>query len=240
MQLIERKEARAFNGETGLAFDLDTKALNDQGEFEGYASTFGNVDRGGDICVQGCFTESLQKRPAGKVKMLYQHDTSRLCGVWTEMSEDSRGLYVKGRLLLTTQDGKETYELMRAGALDAMSIGYRTLLDEIDRTTGVRKIMKADLLEVSLVTFPMNERATVSAVKSTVAFSTQDWRDIEAALRDEGLSRADAVKAVSGFKTWLHRDGGGPEQGLRDGAASANDDTHTLLALRRLAAALRG
>jgi HK97 family phage prohead protease len=235
---IERKDTGAFRGETGHAFDLDIKAFNDQGEFEGYASTFGNVDRGGDICVAGCFAESLQKRPASKVKMLLHHDTRRICGTWAELVEDSKGLLARGRLLLTTDDGKNTYELMRAGALDAMSIGYRTLVDEIDRQTGVRKIVKADLMEVSLVTFPMNERATVNTVKSARDFTTQDWRDIEAALRDEGLSRADAVKAVSGLKTWLQRDAGEPNTGPRDEAPSAA--TAALLALRRLEAAIRG
>lgn len=237
MQLLEIKEG-AFSGETGHAFDLDLKALTEQGEFEGYASTFGNVDRGGDIVMPGCFAESLQKRPAGKVKMLLHHDTRRICGTWAEMVEDGKGLKVKGKLLLTTQDGKETYELMRAGALDAMSIGYRTLTDEIDRTTGVRKILKADLMEVSLVTFPMNERCTVGAVKNTLELSAEELRDLEATLRDEGLSRTDAATAISGLKTWLQRDAGGPKKGQRDAGASA--DTETLLAIRRLTAALRG
>lgn len=281
MLKTERKEAGAFNGETGLPFDLDIKGLTDQGEFEGYASTFGNIDQGGDICVQGCFAESLAKRPASKVKMLLHHDTRRICGTWSEMVEDPRGLKVKGRLLLTTTDGRETYELMRAGALGAMSIGFRTLVDEIDRTSGVRKILKADLMEVSIVTFPMNERAAISSVKSSSAdlanatkwlakaiklheghmdgsvptsdasqktmmdmmrrsyalltgdsadtggmkgaqdFTTQDYREIEASLRDAGLSRADAVKAVSGLKAWFQRDAGEPDQLLRDEAASA-------------------
>lgn len=237
MRMLELKDS-AFSGETGHAFDLDIKALNEQGEFEGYASTFGNVDRVGDICVAGCFAESLQKRPASKVKMLLHHDTRRICGTWVSLEEDSRGLKAKGKLLLTTQDGKETYELMRAGALDALSIGYRTLVDEIDRTTGVRKIVKADLMEVSVVTFPANERATIGAVKSALNFTAQDWREIEAALRDEGLSRADAVKAVSGLKSWLQRDAGGSEHAPRDEAQPA--DTATLLALRKLQAAFRG
>lgn len=220
LKLLERKEA-AVSRETGLELDIDTKALTDQGEFEGYASIFGNVDRGGDIVVSGAFAESLRARPAGKVKMLLHHDSRRICGVWTEIAEDSRGLRVKGRLLLTTQDGKETYELMRAGALDAMSIGYRTLLDEIDRTTNVRKLLKVDLREVSIVTFPMNDRCTVGSVKSGLDLTTKDWREIEAALRDEGLSRADAVKAVSGFKGWLQREAGVPDQGPRDEASPA-------------------
>ena len=221
LKLLERKEA-AVSRETGLELDIDTKALTDQGEFEGYASIFGNVDRGGDIVVAGAFAESLRARPAGKVKMLLHHDSRRICGVWSEIAEDSRGLRVKGRLLLTTQDGKETYELMRAGALDAMSIGYRTLLDEIDRTTNVRKLLKVDLREVSIVTFPMNERCTVGAVKTQLSLSSDDLRELEAALRDEGLSRTDAVTAVSGFKAWLQRDAGEPDRDQRDAVTPAD------------------
>jgi hypothetical protein len=141
--------------------------------------------------------------------------------VWTSLVEDGRGLACKGQLLLTTGSGRDTYELMKAGALDGLSIGYRTLVDEIDRTSGVRTIKELDLLEGSVVTFPMNEQATVSVVKTAREFNTQDWRDIEAALRDEGLSRADAVKAVSGLKTWLQRDAGGPVHEPRDAVSPA-------------------
>lgn len=221
MRMLERKDAGVKFETAHAAFELDTKSLTDQGEFEGYGSTFGNTDLGGDICVSGCFAESLQKRPASKVKMLLHHDSRRPCGAWTSITEDGRGLNVKGKLLLSTVDGRETYEFMRAGVLDAMSIGYRTLSDEIDRSGGARKILKADLMEVSIVTFPMNERATISGVKSASDFTTQDWREIEASLRDAGLSRADAVKAVSGLKAWFQRDAGEPDQLLRDEAASA-------------------
>lgn len=214
---LERKESSAlFRGDFGRALELEVKELSAEGEFEGYASTFGNVDQGADVMLPGAFTASLRKRPPGKIKMLLQHDVRRPCGVWTGMEEDGKGLKVKGRLLLSIQDGKETYELMRAGALDAMSIGYRVVTDEYDRASGVRKLKEVDLMEVSIVTFPMNERALVSGMKTTADFSAQDWRDLEAALRDEGLSRADAVKAVSGFKTWFRRDAGAPEQGPRD------------------------
>lgn len=239
MRGFHRKDG-AFRGDHGHPLDLDLKGLTDQGEFEGYASTFGNMDQAGEICVAGCFAESLARRPASKVKMLLHHDTRRICGVWKEMAEDGRGLRVKGQLLLTTQDGRETYELMRAGALDAMSIGFRTLKDEIDRGSGVRKLITLDLFEVSIVTFPMNTRAGISTVKAEEVpqFTVEQWRGMEAALRDEGLSRADAVKAVSGFKKYLLRDAEGPNDGARDEQPTA--DTETVLALRRLAAAFRG
>lgn len=213
MLLRERKDATEFKGEFGGALDFDLKELTTEGEFEGYASTFGNVDQGRDIVEMGAFTKSLSRRPAKKVKMLLYHDTRRPCGVWDSIVEDGKGLKVKGRVLLSTRDGKDAYELMRAGALDAMSIGYRTLTDEYDRTANVRRLKELDLFEVSIVSFPMNERATIGAVKQTL--SPQQLRELEAALRDGGLSRTDAVKAISGFKTWLQRDAGG-QGGPRD------------------------
>ena len=186
----------------------------------------------------GAFIESLKQRPAANVKMLLHHNPTRLVGVFTDIREDRRGLKVKGQLLLKIQDGVDTLELMRVGALDALSIGYRTLKDEIDRVTGIRRLLKLLLMEVSLVTFPMNDRATISRVKSLADMTTEEWRELEATLRDEGLSRAVAVKAVSGLKVWLQRDAGGPDTGRRDDASAVN--TETLLALRRLTASLRG
>lgn len=221
MLKLERKDG-AFKGEFGSPFTLDVKELTAEGEFECYLSTFGNVDRGNDIVMPGAFTESLRKRPATKVKMLLHHDTRRLPGVWTAMEEDQKGLKARGRLLLSTQDGRETYELMRAGALDATSIGYRTITEEYDRNSGTRKLHAVDLMEGSIVTFPMNEKATIGKVKGADSYTTQDWRDIEAALRDGGLSRTDAVKAVSGFKNWLQRDAGAPDQDPRDEVSSGD------------------
>jgi HK97 family phage prohead protease len=236
--LLQRKDGAAFKGEVGHALDLDVKDLTTEGEFEGYASTFGNVDQGSDIVVSGAFAESLRKRPAPKVKMLLYHDTRRPCGVWSEMVEDSKGLKVRGRLLLSTDDGKNAYELMRAGALDAMSIGYRVLTEEYDRQTGVRKLLAVDLMEVSVVTFPMNERATISTVKTGVSLTNQDLRELEAVLRDGGLSRTDAVKAISGFKTWLQRDAAAPGEGPRD-EVSPGDLAAVRAAFEGLAARIR-
>lgn len=223
----ELKEG-AFKGETGEALELDLKELSTEGEFEGYASTFGNVDRGCDIVEAGAFAASLRKRVAKKVKMLLHHDTRRLCGVWDSMAEDGKGLKVKGRLLLSTQDGKETYELMRAGALDAMSIGYRTLTEEYDRTSGVRRLKEVDLLEVSIVTFPMNERATISGVKDG---KLPTIRELERTLmREAGLSAVQAKALLGGGYKSL-------EAAARDAGVS---DDEGFAALKQLEAVLRG
>jgi len=151
--------------ESGFALELDTKAVSDGGEFEGYASLWGKVDLGRDVVRKGAFTKSLTKRPANKVKMLRQHFMDEPIGVWLAISEDSKGLHVKGRLIRETSKGAETYALMKEGALDGLSIGYRTLKDTIDRQKGLRYLDEVDLREISIVTFPMLPDATVSAVK---------------------------------------------------------------------------
>ena len=138
----------------------------DDGEFSGYASTFNNEDLGKEIVMPGAFAKSLQRRPAGKVKMLRQHDSSEPIGIWLDLAEDSRGLKARGKLILDTTKGRETHALMKAGALDGLSIGFRTLKDRYDRQKGVRFLEELDLPEISVVTFGMNPRATVSAVKS--------------------------------------------------------------------------
>lgn len=213
----------------GLA--LDAKALTEDGEFEGYASTFGNVDNGGDIVMPGAFLGSLGKRPAAKVKMLRDHDMRRMCGVWLEAREDGRGLRVKGKLILDLQEGRETYALMKAGALDSLSIGYRTLGEEYERDRdgrrSIRKITKADLMEVSIVPFPMNEDAGIDTVRGASAFRT--IREFEAFLRDEGGFSHTAARQIAerGFKSSDPRD-------EDDGDAGAID------ALRTLARKFRG
>lgn len=160
------KAALGGKGGTMQPITFDTKGVSDEGDFEGYASTFGNVDQCRDIVVAGAFAASLKARPAGKIKVLREHRWDSPIGVLTEAKEDGRGLYVKGRLVLESAMGRETHALMKAGAVDGISIGFRTIRDEIDRAKGVRKLLEIDLREVSIVTFPMNEAATVSAVKA--------------------------------------------------------------------------
>jgi HK97 family phage prohead protease len=129
---------------------------------EGWASTFGNKDLGGDIILPGAFADSLKDR---KPKMLWQHNTDQVIGVWDTATETDQGLYVKGRILDTTL-GNDAYKLAQAGAIDSMSIGYSTIDANTDYDTGIRTLKKLELYEVSLVTFPMNEKATITAVKA--------------------------------------------------------------------------
>jgi HK97 family phage prohead protease len=168
---------------------LEWKA-DDQGTIEGYGSVFDVVDQGGDIIAPGAFRQSLNA--ARKVKMLFQHDPSAVVGVWTSMEEDEKGLRVSGKMLTTVRAGAEAYELVKAGAIDGLSIGYRTI-KSMDRN-GKRVIMQAELWEVSLVTFPMNEMARIDAVKA----SEMPRDEIERLLTlRAGMSRSVARKLLA-------------------------------------------
>ena len=136
------------------------------GLFEGYASLFGVADLGGDVVLAGAFRDSLRKRGADRVKMLWQHDPAEPIGAWLSVEEDTRGLKVKGRLNLDVSRAREILALMREGQVDGLSIGFRTLRATQDRKTGLRHLQKLDLWEISLVTFPMLPQARVTQVKS--------------------------------------------------------------------------
>lgn len=182
-----------------VALELKKEPDHD-GVFEGYASVFGVVDQGMDVVARGAFAKSLGRR---KVKMLWQHDMAQPIGVWDDIYEDERGLFVRGRLLKEVEKGREAMALLRAGAIDSMSIGYRTMESIPEADGRVRKLTEVDLFEISLVTFPMLPDAKVTAVKSIKTI-----RDFERALRDAGFSQNEAKAiAAEGFKGFAdHRD----------------------------------
>jgi uncharacterized protein len=140
------------------------EASTDGTAIEGYASLFGKVDQGGDIVRPGAYLASLKRlSDAGRrVKMLWQHDPTRPIGIWDVVRDDDRGLYVKGRILPDIAQGREAAALVAAGAIDGLSIGYRTVTSERDGK-GRRVLSVLDLWEVSLVTFPMLPDARVGA-----------------------------------------------------------------------------
>lgn len=148
------------------AVELDTKSVLEDGTFTGYAAVFGTRDSGGDIIRKGAFAASLAAVPAGRVKMLWQHAREEPIGVWTSFTEDDHGLKAEGRLILETARGREAHALMKAGALDGLSIGYRTVRASQDGTKNARVLEEIALKEVSLVTFPMHGEATITNVKS--------------------------------------------------------------------------
>lgn len=169
---------------------------------EGYASLFGKADQGGDVVQQGAYAASLAKLSADgrSVKMLWQHDPAQPIGIWDEVREDARGLYVKGRLLTDVARGAEAAALIQAGAIDGLSIGYRTKKAEKD-TSGRRLLNELELWEVSLVTFPMLPDARVGAKSDDPA--DQILRDMAEAF--EGARRAMAGD-TSGRMTSLTQD----------------------------------
>jgi HK97 family phage prohead protease len=183
------------------ALPLEAKSLDD-GVFEGYASLFNREDLGHDVITPGAFRESLASRGAQRIKMLFQHDPAEPIGVWDEIREDTRGLYVRGRLMTAVAKAREVLALMRAGALDGLSIGFKTVKARRDAATGVRRLDKVDLWEISVVTFPMLPGARVESVKTRpFAVSSPTEREFERWLtRDAGLTRMEARAVLrSGF-----------------------------------------
>lgn len=193
---------------------MDFKADDDSRAIEGWASIYDYTDSQKDIVVRGAFARSLKN---GKPVMLWQHKMDCPIGVWDVAEETDKGLLVRGRILDTTA-GDDAYKLAKAGAIKGLSIGYTPKRQEFDRDKGTRKLLEVELHEVSLVTFPANDRAKVTRVKSEGAFMTE--REFEEFLRDVGeLSQKEAKLVVSeGYRALLkHRDGGADElQALRD------------------------
>ncbi len=154
MMELEQKFARFGEGLT----------VADGAVIQGYASLFGRADQGGDVVQAGAYAGSLQKLvTAGRsVKMLWQHDPAQPIGIWDEVREDKQGLFVKGRLLTDVAKGREAAALITAGAIDGLSIGYRTV-KAAKNDKGQRLLRELELWEVSLVTFPMLPNARVAA-----------------------------------------------------------------------------
>ncbi len=144
--------------------ELESDENLDACKIKGYASLFGVPDQSGDIVCPGAYTASLEsKKPIhGSIKMLWQHDPTQPIGVWDVVREDKKGLFVEGRILKEIQAGQEALALLEAGAVDGLSIGYRTLKSSKNRQGG-RDLKQVELWEVSLVTFPMLPEARVTA-----------------------------------------------------------------------------
>ena len=130
--------------------------------FEGYASLFDVADGSGDIVAPGAYARSLRRRPPPRVRMLYQHFAHEPIGVWEEIKEDARGLYVRGRLVEEVQRAREVGALIAQGALNGLSIGFRTLRARRDGAT--RLLLDVELWEISVVTFPLLPGSRVTGI----------------------------------------------------------------------------
>jgi Escherichia/Staphylococcus phage prohead protease len=151
--------------------------IDADGTVEGYASLFGELDQARDMMMRGAFSETLSARGIRRVPMLFQHNPSEPVGIWLELREDHRGLFARGRLIPEVARGRELLSLLRAGAIDGLSIGFRTSKARIDPRTRIRRIYAVDLWEISIVTFPMLAGARVRAVKRSQARTRaeQEW-----------------------------------------------------------------
>lgn len=199
------------------------------GYFKGYAITWDNVDRIGDVAVKGCFEETLRDENK-KIVMNWQHNYDEPIGSYPVMYEDDKGLYVEGRINLGTARGREAYALLKAGDIDGLSIGYSIPEDGWNIKDGIRYLTKVDLYEVSLVSTPCNPQAMVDSVKNNSRITIDDIkacngdpRKLEKALCDKGFSRAAAVMVASA---------------LAKSAATRREDEKKLLDLKRKKLAL--
>ena len=172
--------------------DIEWKMDGDhEGEFFGYAARY-NIDQGGDKIMPGAFDATVKKRGTS-VKLLYQHDTHQPIGTITAIEANNKGLKISAKLLLSVQKGREAYELMKAGILDSMSIGYSLGAKDFSYDGNIRILKQVDVREISVVTFPMNESARINRVK------TDEYREVDFVnfFEEHGiLHGADAITAA--------------------------------------------
>lgn len=140
-------------------------SIDADGTVEGYASLFGELDQARDMVMRGAFAATLAQRGINRIPMLFQHDPSEPIGIWQELREDHRGLFARGRLIPEVARARELLSLLREGAIDGLSIGFRTVKGQIDPKTRIRRLLAVDLWEISIVTFPLLAGARVRAVK---------------------------------------------------------------------------
>ena len=145
-----------------LNCNLQIKSLDEAGKFSGLASVYGNVDLGNEVVMPGAFRKTLQDR-GGEVPVLFAHDMRQPIGLG-KLTDTAAGLQIEGQLVLSVGKAKEAYDLLKARVLRGLSIGYDSVKSDV--ANGARRLLEVKLFEVSLVTVPMNELATVSAVKS--------------------------------------------------------------------------
>jgi HK97 family phage prohead protease len=205
-----------------VAVPFEVKFVGDAktGELAGHGAVYANVDDGGDMFAPGAFALSLKKlQTAGRVPSMYmQHGAilgadPRPVGKWLSITEDDKGLAVKGQLVgLDTETGKYNHALVKEGAMTGLSVGFRPIkVDYPKGATGPRRLIKeADLFEISIVDQPMNALARIGQVKA----EEMTEREMERWLtQDAGFSRSEARVVINqGFKTLMAmRDAGGSE-----------------------------
>lgn len=197
---MRRKDSARAPRKMDITFDV--KQVGDDGTFSGYGSVFEVLDSYREVVKPGAFQKSLADWNAkGKLPpILWNHNSDKPIGIYTLMREDERGLYVEGKLLVDdVQQARETHALLKAGAISGMSIGYRVVKDETDGKSGVRRLLELKLYEVSVVTFPANEAATVTTVKSILEDGQlPSLPEFEKFLREAGFTKSQATAIAGG------------------------------------------
>lgn len=191
-----------------LDVSFDIKAVEDDGFFSGYGSIFGNVDSYREVVKQGAFSKSLNDWQARNrlPPVLWNHNHNEPIGVYTKMEEDESGLYVEGKLLVSeVQRAREIHALMKAGAIDGMSIGYSVKRSQ-KAEQGVINLLELKLFEVSVVTFPANEESRVDAVKAALdEGELPTLPEFEKFLREAGFSKTQSAAIATGGLSKLLR-----------------------------------
>ena len=212
-----------------FAFKVKISPDDKPGTIEGYVSVYGVRDSYNEVVMPGAFADSLarQKREGSYPLMLWQHDTHEPIGVWDDLSDDGKGLWGKGRLLIDANvpTADKVYSLAKNDAVRGMSIGYLEVDVEPGTNGDPRKLIKLDLMEASIVSFPANRRAMVDAVKSEQSWSKLEdlarrlrdndpmpAKEFEDILREAGVPKSMAVQIASvGYAKAIRSESGGEE-----------------------------
>lgn len=207
MDILERKTLTIPFAKTDFSEDEDYY------HFSGYGATFGNLDRGGDIIKSGAFTTTLKEFAP---KFCYQHDMQDPIGVFTEIKEDSKGLFVRGKMRKNFEKTKWIASLIEDGAIDSMSIGFSIKKVEFDNDTETRYLTELKLYEISLVTIPMNVEAKLTGFKALNEDEKKEQikeieqikslSDVESFLKTKSFSAKLAKTLISKIKEFSSRD----------------------------------
>lgn len=178
-----------------MAFELKSQKDDDDDYyyFEGYASTYNNVDLGDDVVMEGAFDNTMKTKKPNNIKILYQHDMRMPLGIATEFRDDKNGFFIRAKMPKEHSQAKDVMALMKCGAIDSMSIGYIPVKFDYD-DRGTRLLKEIDLHEVSLVTMPMNPKAMITAMKAVTPA-----KDLPVADKDRKWSTKLAVQRIKSF-----------------------------------------
>lgn len=182
--------------------------------FEGYASTYNNVDRGDDMVMRGAFSNTLKDRNPNTIKILYQHDPEKPLGVGERFKDDENGLFFAGMMPKQLSWARDTMALIKCGAIDSLSIGYIPVKYDYD-DRGIRQLKEIDLYEVSPVVMPMNPKAVITASKKLDVDDVKKIltkRDFERCLRESGAFSVNAAIKLASY--FVPRESASADEGL--------------------------